>query len=210
MIIGFVGFAGSGKNTAGEILIGNGFVPISFASAVKDIVSVMFGWPRNLLEGDTSESRYFRETPDRFWSEKFGRPFTPREAMQKIGTEAGRQLFHPDLWILTLEKRLRPNENYVITDVRFPNEIEWITSLGGKVFEIKRGENPEWYENLTKMSEKNFIDKHLFMNKFDVHESEWAWVGHKGIDSIMENYDTYFNLQEKIFNCLCLKDLHLH
>ena len=62
MIIGVVGFIGSGKGTVGDLLKTEfGFHSISFASHLKDVASLLFGWDRNLLEGDTDESRSFRE-----------------------------------------------------------------------------------------------------------------------------------------------------
>jgi hypothetical protein len=127
-----------------------------------------------MLEGDTEESRFFREAPDEFWSNKLGREFSPREALQKVGTECGRDIFHKDFWVLNLEHRINKSKNYVITDVRFPNEIEWIQSQGGVVIEVQRGKKPIWYQEL-------FTDdiefKKELMKKFGVHESEWAWVG---------------------------------
>ena len=75
MIVGLLGFIGSGKGTAGDILKDMGFTPVSFAKGVKDVTAEMFGWPRHLLEGDTQVSREWREQPDKFWSEEFGKPF---------------------------------------------------------------------------------------------------------------------------------------
>jgi hypothetical protein len=145
MLIGLLGYIGSGKGTAGTILADRGYTPVSFASRVKDVVSAIFGWDRALLEGDTEESRVFRETPDSYWSGVWGRPYTPREALQKMGTEAGRTAFHKDLWVKALIRDLKPTQNYVITDVRFPNEIKAIYESGGVLIEISRGTPPEWY-----------------------------------------------------------------
>ena len=79
MIIGIAGFLGSGKGTLGDILIQDyGFKSIAFADAVKDAVSVIFKWDRSLLEGDTKESRDFREHTDEYWSGKFGYEEIPR------------------------------------------------------------------------------------------------------------------------------------
>jgi hypothetical protein len=63
MIVGLLGFIGSGKGTAGDILKDLGFTPVSFAKGVKDVTAEMFGWPRHLLEGDTQHSRDWREMP---------------------------------------------------------------------------------------------------------------------------------------------------
>ena len=104
MFVGILGFIGSGKGTVGDILSDIGFEKISFASHLKDVTSIMFGWDRNLLEGDTDESREFREEVDPFWSDKLGRKFTPRLALQLMGTEVGRNVFGENIWIHSLER----------------------------------------------------------------------------------------------------------
>ena len=159
----------------------------------------MFGWDRKLLEGDTEESRVWRETPDTYWSEKFGRDFTPREALQKMGTEVGRDVFHTDFWVYELENRLKLyTDPVVITDVRFPNEIDWIRSNGGKVYHIQRGSNPPWFKFL--MATYPEKDKHSrwdIMADYNVHYSEWAWIGCK-IDGVIKNDGTIEDLTNKI------------
>src|SRR5438105_1143764 len=141
MLIGIVGFIGSGKNVCGDLLVSRGFKADAFAAPVKDASAVIFGWDRALLEGNTDESRKFRETPCPYWSEVYGRDLKPREVLQKMGTEAGRNVFHPDLWTRSLERRITTDgyTNHVITDVRFPNEAKLIRELGGHVIEVTRG-----------------------------------------------------------------------
>jgi hypothetical protein len=174
MIIGLVGFISSGKGTVGDLLESKGFYKDSFATPLKDACSVMFGWPRELLEGDTEVSRSWREQQDSFWSEKFGYSFLPRLALQLMGTEAGRDVFHKDIWVISLLNRSK-NKDVVVTDVRFKNEIEYIQNNGGIVVRIKRGEDPEWVDSLTKI---NTQDKRIeYMEKFSIHQSEWDWVG---------------------------------
>lgn len=176
-VIGFVGFIGSGKGAAGDILSEFGYEKESFAKSVKDSVAAMFGWDRKLLEGDTECSRLFRESPCLYWSEKFGKPFTPREALQKLGTEVGRDIFNPNLWVSSLESRLDSDKNYVITDVRFPNEIEWIRNMGGEVYEIQRGAYPPWFKSLKCTNPYDSQIRNNIMNGWNIHYSEWAWVG---------------------------------
>ena len=181
MIIGIVGFAGSGKGTVGDILVNDhDFTKLSFADAVKDATSAIFGWPRHLLEGDTDESRKFRETKDEFWSARLGRDFIPRLAMQLMGTEAGRNVFHQNLWVDVVERRIRQlqednlDHKFVIPDVRFPNEIEAIRKWGGFVVRIVRGNEPEWYEAAERANKEGITE---LMSKQCVHYSEWAWIG---------------------------------
>ena len=149
MIVGFVGLIGSGKDTAASILVEKrGFQKIAFADPLKDLVSTVFKWDRDLLAGVTQESRVWREQKDDYWSEKFGYDITPRYMLQYIGTEVMRKNLNDKIWILsaiaTIEKN--PNIDYVLTDVRFVNEIEALRDIGAKVVRIKRGDEPEWFE----------------------------------------------------------------
>ena len=174
MIIGLVGFIGSGKGTVGDILEQKGFIKDSFAKPLKDACAVMFGWSRELLEGDTEMSRKWREEPDSYWSEKFGREFTPREALQKMGTEAGRDVFHKDIWVISLLNRAK-GKDVVVTDVRFQNEIEYIQDNGGIVIRVKRGSDPDWFKHLEKIQLET--ERTKFMQHEHIHKSEWDWVG---------------------------------
>lgn len=203
MLVGFVGFIGSGKNYAGEILADEfNFIPESFARPVKDVVSTMFGWDRLMLEGSTKDSREWREQPDPFWSKKFNRDFSPREALQLMGTEVGRDIFHSEFWIYSLEKRLKPNFNYVITDVRFPNEINFIQNNGGIVIHIQRGELPVWWNiantaNCSRNSKDRKFNADRLSNEFHIHSSEWSWIGNH-IDYRIDNNSTLNDLRLNI------------
>ena len=186
-VIGVVGFIGSGKGTVADFLVKHhGFVKDSLAASLKDSVSCMFGWPRDLLEGDTKESRDFREKVDEFWSEKLKRPgFTPRLALQLMGTEAGRDVFGQDMWIASLEKRIiARGEPTVVADVRFPNEIDWIHSIGGKVIMVQRGDNPHWYHDAVVLNTGGL--KTASIKEPPEHYSEWAWIGSK-YDMLIRN-----------------------
>lgn len=198
MLIGLVGFIGSGKGTVGDLLSLRGFEKDSFAKPLKDAVSMIFGWPRELLEGDTDKSRMWREKPDPFWSQKFGKDFTPRLALQLMGTEAGRDVFHRDIWALSLINRTS-GRNVVVTDVRFQNEIDLIMRNGGKVVRIVRGEDPEWYRPLTEIV--TFEKRKKFMDQYGVHQSEWDWVG-SYFDKIIINDGTLDTLDQKVDNML--------
>lgn len=143
MIIGLVGYIGSGKGTVGDILVRHhGYHQFAFADALKDAVASIFLWPRGLLEGDSNASRAFRERVDPWWSHKFGYEVTPRLILQKMGTEACRHGIADNIWIAALEKRIAGYQDVVISDVRFPNEIDFVRSAGGVLVRVKRGEDP--------------------------------------------------------------------
>lgn len=203
-LIGLVGFIGSGKGTVADILVSNhDFQKESFANSVKDAVAPIFGWERSWLEGDTIESREWRETPDEWWSKKLGRPFSPRYALQLMGTEAGRNVFHTDLWVLSLLRRIDPDKNYVIADVRFPNEIDLIRENGGKVFHVQRGEYPTWGDVALVYNQMTDWDGSMQkMEKYpDVHYSEWAWIG-KSLNGLIKNDGSFEDLKKNVDNTI--------
>jgi len=178
MIIGLIGFIGSGKGTVGELLAADhGFVQDSFAAPLKDAVSNIFGWNRVLVEGTTPESRLWREAPDEFWSKAFGRPFTPRLALQLMGTEAGRNVFHQDLWVASLLNRCNQRVgSTVITDVRFKNEVATIQKAGGVVVRVRRGDEPVWFDDAL-FANQGSQDALQKMKQLGIHQSEWDWIG---------------------------------
>jgi len=180
MIIGVVGFIGSGKGTVADILVQkHNFTKLSFADSLKDATAAIFGWPRNLLEGETDESRAWREEKDEWWSEKTGKHITPRNMLQMMGTEVGRDMLDPNIWIYSLERKMNLYPNVVIADVRFPNEIKFIQDKGGFVIRVKRGSDPEWYDTAKAANDPMFLhapEAHDELIK-TVHYSEWAWIG---------------------------------
>lgn len=205
MIIGLVGFIGSGKDTVASKFISYGCTKDSFAAPLKDACAAVFGWPRELLEGDTVESREFRETPDMFWTRKLGIDnFTPRLALQLVGTDVLRNHFSKDIWLNSLEYRIRTRRDagdcVVISDVRFKNELELIKDLNGTVIWVQRGELPAWYDDAVKANEGNAISRKIMQTRWrDVHESEWNWVG-TPVDFVIKNNGTLEELDIVISN----------
>ena len=198
MIIGLVGFIGAGKGTVADLLVDrHAFIKESFANSVKDACAVIFGWNRGLLEGDSLESRAWREQKDEWWSNKLGREFSPRLALQLMGTEAGRDVFHPDLWVHTVLRRCKPSQYYVIADVRFPNEIKAIRDSGGRVIRVRRGPDPEWYD-LARDCNLGHVQQEVMRNAYpEVHYSEWAWIG-SNYDIVMDNNCTLDELKIRV------------
>ena len=190
MIIGIAGLIGSGKGTVADILQNNhNFTKISFADSLKDCVAQVFGWDRALLEGDTAESREWREQVDQWWAGRLGyADLTPRWVLQMWGTEVCREGFHRDIWIASMEKKLADHsKNYVIPDTRFPNEIGMIQRMDGQVWHVKRGDDPAW------------VGRYLRTKKppKDIHPSEWEWLN-SDFDQTITNNGTIDNLKNLV------------
>jgi hypothetical protein len=188
MIVGITGLIGSGKDTVADYLVNfYEFRRESFASTLKDAVSAVFGWDRTLLEGRTKEAREWREQIDPWWAERLAMPtLTPRWVLQYWGTEVCRKAFHDDIWIASLENKLRNSKDHVvISDCRFPNEIDSIKRAGGKIVWIRRGPLPEWYE-IAQQANKGINWAVQELKVLGIHSSETAWIG-TDFDVVIEN-----------------------
>ncbi len=185
MIIGLCGFQGAGKDTVADILVKtHGFVKISFGAALKDVIGSMFGWDRSMLEGSTPESRTWRETTDDFWSGKLSIPgFTPRKALQMIGTDVLRKHFNPNIWVDIVENKISKliqsdsNIRIVVSDCRFTNELDMVKKFSNsQIIYVQRNE-PEWFEELRS-------GRPLDLSSF--HPSEIEWMRYP-FDKIINN-----------------------
>lgn len=207
MIIGFVGFIGSGKDTAADYLVNfHEFRRDSFANTLKDAVAAVFGWDRVLLEGRTKEAREWREQVDPWWAERLNKPnLTPRWVLQYWGTEVCRRSFHDDIWIASVENKMRKTtDNIVISDVRFPNEIKAIHNAGGIVVRVKRGEDPEWYDAAVSANKgpdgnATWSLSKVKLEQLGIHASETSWVG-GDIDHTVWNNSSIDDLFDQIKN----------
>lgn len=141
-VVGICGYANAGKSTAANYLVDTyGFTRLSFASALKDVCAALFHWDRTRLEGLTPRDREWREVPDEFWSRVLERRWTPRIALQYVGTEVMRNSLHKDIWVNRVAAQLHslgPDAKVVFDDARFLNELETIRAFGGSLVVVGR------------------------------------------------------------------------
>jgi hypothetical protein len=134
VIIALAGCAGVGKDTVAEIL---GWPVVRFADPLKEFCAMVFGWSDVQLNGPSA----LREQPDPAWKRPDGTCLSPREALQKLGTEWGRAC-HPDVWARTGIRRAQAMGGHIdpvlITDCRFINEARAVRAAGGEVWLITR------------------------------------------------------------------------
>ncbi len=194
MIIGVCGLIGSGKDTIADYLVNiHQFRRDSFAASLKDAAAAVFGWDRDMLEGRTRSSREWREQVDSWWAHRLGMPhLTPRWVLQYWGTEVCRRGFHEDIWVASLENKLRrSSDDVVISDCRFPNEVAALRRSGGYVIRVHRGKTPEWWPIA--------VSNHdLMLQRYpSVHASEWAWAA-TNFDRVIPNHGTLDQLYAQI------------
>lgn len=170
-LIGITGYAGSGKDTIAGFL--DGYKRLAFADSLKYICMGLFGLKYEEVFGELKDTVLDRKP--------FKKDMTPRKILQYFGTEIVRNQFGnliekpENYWINLIEKIItdNPETSYVVTDVRFNNEVEFIKNLGGTIVEVKRpGIEP--------------------CNK---HPSE---SGVKGVDIVIDNDGTLEDLKSKV------------
>ena len=159
-VYGLCGFAGSGKNTAASLLLkhtdGHAY---SFAAALKDGTAAIFGWPREMLEGDTDTSRAWRDRTDEYWSRAFDRPVTPRMVLQEVGTDVFRK-YLPNIWVAAAARQMQSKDaTAIFTDTRFGNEMSWINSQKGVLIWVYRPQMPHLSAATASMV-RGVVDRH--------------------------------------------------
>jgi hypothetical protein len=103
------------------------------------------------------------------------------------------------MWIASLENKLRTSQDHiVISDCRFPNEIEALRAQGGKIIWVQRGPTPHWYE-IAEKANRGDSKAREWLGLNGVHASEYSWAGTQ-FDKIIVNNDSIENLYQQIRN----------
>lgn len=132
ILIGITGPAQAGKSTVARYLVEHGFLEVSFAAAIKRGVATMFD-----LDIQNLEQAAFKEA-NLPWLGK-----SPRYLLQTLGTEWGRKLIAPDVWLILAARRIERAKQagqvgVIVSDVRFDNEADFILASGGQLWRIWR------------------------------------------------------------------------
>lgn len=133
-LIGLAGPARSGKNTTADILCRHWLaVQYAFALPLKAMLQAGFGLNDVDLDG------WRKEEPNPLLGGK-----SPRQLLQTLGTEWGRQLVDPDIWVTQTRRWCQafhdddPDAAIILTDVRFQNEADFIRRNGGLIIHLRR------------------------------------------------------------------------
>jgi hypothetical protein len=166
--------------------------------------------------------------------------YTVRKLLQIVGTEAGRKVIHPNLWVIALFADYKPlNEelrasignvldysdcdfpSWIITDVRFDNEVEAIKKRGGIVIRVERPiekrfpdlwDNYVYLDKTGRPTEEGFMDwlKSIHRKTYDklTHESETALDNYNKFDYTLHNLADLNRLQVEVQHFLDVKGLN--
>jgi hypothetical protein len=139
-LVGLVGRSGSGKDKFfSQVLAPLGYTRLSLADAVRVFSILLFTRVYEGIEKDTSS--LLRVFPY-LYQEMFSMNKSPlaRTIQQYVGTELVKRKFDRDYWIKVLDPLVRERTErgikVAITDIRFPEEAEYIRNNGGLLIKI--------------------------------------------------------------------------
>ena len=183
-IIGITGNKFTGKDTLGKYLEKYNYKIMCFADPLKEVIRTIFDFNDEQLYGE------LKDTIDTYWNVK------PRTIMQFIGTDLFRhQMCNvvPDIktniWIKVIKKRIldfwekNPNQSIVLTDLRFPNEINMIKELNGCVIRIKR---------TIDKSEDDFVVVHESETYIDTCQVDFEFDNNGTKEELYKQFDDLF------------------
>ena len=129
MIIGLSGYAKSGKDEVARMITSNRpkWEVRKFSGKLKEVASILTGIPTSMFENQQFKTKYLP-----------GWDMTVREFLQRVGTEGIRNGVHEDAWVNALFSDYYNQDQWIITDCRFPNEANAIKDRGGKIVRIVR------------------------------------------------------------------------
>lgn len=132
ILIGLTGRAGAGKDTVAKHMANCAFTRYTLAMPLKMGLEAMLDIPLDVWDDRVRKEQVID------WLGK-----SPRQVAQTLGTEWGRQMVHPNLWVMLMlrrwdEVRASTSPRMVVTDVRFDNEAQAIIDAGGTVWKVER------------------------------------------------------------------------
>ena len=164
MIIGISGKARSGKDTFANMLMqelstdDGPYEIMAYSDALKERVRKDFNLTINQVYGD------LKEVPDKRYPKKYGGYWAPREILQHMGTEGFRYI-EPTFWVRKLFERIgdRSNQNVIVTDCRFPDEVDAIIDHGGVHIRVER-KNKDYATNMQHASETSLDGENVLIH----------------------------------------------
>ncbi len=189
MIVGLSGYARAGKSEAASALVQDGWELVAFADKLREFLYIL----NPIVEGrmwislqEVIDSHGWEGYKDTELSDEI------RRLIQTVGTNCGRDLLGDNVWVdATLKSydgmgksdliywKRKERANWIVHDVRFPNEAEAIKNRGGKIIRISRpGVGP--------------VNGHISETALD----DYPW------DHVIENDSTVESLHHKVRSIL--------
>jgi hypothetical protein len=211
MVIGFAGRMRSGKTELAKICQKNGYEKLYFALPLKQLcadildisidelnraknenipIEITIG--KDVCEILSEETNIPIETTTEICDGKY--LHTVRDMLQFIGTDYIRK-YNSDWHVNRIREMIKNDVNYVIDDVRFPNEKRMIEELGGDCWFVTRTtlDNVSNHESETSITWKDCMNK-VIVNNSTLNELLFKW------EIFMDNYTRSCAIRDEEFN----------
>jgi len=163
MIIGLSGYAQSGKDEIAKVLLDENFERAAFADTLREALVAL-----NPMAG---YGVFLADVVGMLGWEEAKRNYPEvRRLLQRMGTEAGRNIFGEQIWVNKTLGSLDPTKNYIITDVRFKNEADAIRDLGGQMWRVTRPGTGPVNSHSSEVALDNYVFDYVVENKGDLDE----------------------------------------
>ena len=216
-IIGFGGRIGSGKSELASICQEAGYKKLYFALPLKKLVADLIHVKLEEINDlkNVEKDYVFYKTDYLFLSKETGIPFetvekemspikfkTVRQLLQFIGTDLIRK-YNTNWHVNRIRQMIDKNENYVIDDIRFPNELNLVRELGGDCWFIIRPtiDNVSNHESETSLTWKDFGNR-IIINNASLNLFKFRW------ETFFSHYDESISKRNKYISSKCVADLY--
>lgn len=188
------GKKGAGKDAAADILVDHwGFRKMGFADPIKEVIG------RDLfqLTDAQMDQRDLKKEEDPFWG------LTPRQILQKTGTDAFKPVFGKDFWAKAAVRKIQESHHdlWVIKDARFPIELEVLQEAFTRTLTVnidarkRLGINLSWWKRWLTSLVPGLSD--IFGTQY--HPSETALDGYADWDLVIDNNGSERSFEDKIY-----------
>lgn len=128
MIIGLMGPKGSGKDTIADVLVSrHGFTKIAFADTLRRVASILYDIPEQEFTNRHLKDKCHPNLP----------PFLTRRDIVIQLSKVIKSL-DPLVFTSNMSRKLENSTNWVIPDVRFPHEVDYLERLNANLLYVYR------------------------------------------------------------------------
>jgi hypothetical protein len=170
-LIGISGAARSGKDTAAD------FIQVETGGYIYHLADPMRAMLRVGL-GIDLDTQYWRERKEEVVG-PIGK--SPRQLMQTLGTEWGRNMISEDLWLVMAQIQLmKRGPGMIIPDIRFENEAKWLRDRGGVIVHLRRKDAQKVNEHVSESGVTPALGEVTISNDGtlqDLQVSIGEWIG---------------------------------
>ena len=178
MIIGLSGYAQTGKDTIANHLINKyGFTRVAFADPIREAV---YKLNPNINIADMKGVSLATAVDRLGWEMVKVESEDARWLLQRMGTEVGREIFGENFWVDQAMKKALQHKNVVITDVRYPNELQAILEHSGTVWRVIKDDT-------------GAVNRHASETALDDYQFEYIIFNNDTIESLYESVDSFIN-----------------